>query len=1031
MSRYLRTLGLLLLSSLISTTAAFAQATSGTITGSVTDPTGAAIPAVKVTVTETATGLVRTSTSDESGNFRFLLLPVGNYRIDAAAEGFKAFRREGVIIEADRSLGVPIRLEVGSLVDVVEVVGGTPLLEPNTSALGTVMDRQKVEDLPLNGRNPMGLANLVPTVRGIGYFGGQVLSSWRMAAVSIGGGSPLHNDFMVDGIGATKLSSAGAQIYPTVESTQEFKILTNAMSAEFGRTGGGIVSVITKSGTNNFHGNLFHYVRNDNFNANEFFSNRNGGKRPSLAWNQFGGSLGGPVIKNRLFFFTNYEGFTERRITQSITNSATLRQRAGDFSDTRVASGALITIYDPATTTAAGSGFTRAAFPGNIIPASRISDISRKIMTYWPEPNLPGLPNTQAQNLFLQGAGPIDRNTFTAKMDYNISSARRISGRYTWDDLDWRFPRVVGTAAEVDGRDVYIPRHSASLNYTDSLRPTLLFEGKLGFARENENYVMPSDGFDITTLGFPASFARLGSQDRGARFPTVGISDMATMANTSTSGNPSLSTLASGTMTKLTGRHTIKFGGEHRFYGINRWGRSNSVGNFSFGRGFTQGPNPLQASANAGYGVATFMLGTPTSGLATRSPNFTQGLNHFAGFLQEDWRVSNNLTLNLGVRWEYEGPLTDRYNLLTNFDRTVASPLRVPGMNLQGGLTFPGVGGRGRGLTERVFNNWAPRIGYAYKFGQKMVFRGGYGLMYIPSSPFIGPTTTGFSLNTPMVSSIDGGLTPYHTLADPFPQGLLDPLGVSLGAATGLGQSVAGQLFNVRRGYAQQGNFTVQYEPWNNWLLEAAWVVNKGTRLQGAATQLNNLTDAQRALGTTLAQSVPNPFFGLIDSGPLAAATVTRQQLLLPYPQFTGVNGGFTYNHNSIYHALAVKIEKRFSKGLSMLVAYTASKNIDDGNASGQIRPGGNTIGGVQDWFNLRAERSKSAEDIPQRLVWTTLWNLPVATQATGLKRAIIGGWQLNPILTMESGPPVAMSASVVGGGNRPNVVAGQQPKIE
>ncbi|MCX6606661.1 MAG: carboxypeptidase-like regulatory domain-containing protein, partial [Acidobacteria bacterium] len=279
-----------------------AQQLMGIITGSATDSSGSILQGASVKATDNGTGLVRSTQTGEDGKFRFLLLPVGNYRIEASHAGFKGFRRDGIVVEADRSLDVTIALEVGSVVEVVEVTAGTPLLEPNTSSLGSVIDKQKVDELPLNGRNPMGLANLIPTVRGIGFFGGQVLSSWRMAAVSIGGGSALHNDFMVDGIATTKVGSSGAQVYPTIESTQEFKILTNAMSAEFGRTAGGIVSVITRSGTNEYHGNLFEYLRNDKLNANEFFSNKAGRQRPSLRWNQFGGSLGGPIVRNRLFF---------------------------------------------------------------------------------------------------------------------------------------------------------------------------------------------------------------------------------------------------------------------------------------------------------------------------------------------------------------------------------------------------------------------------------------------------------------------------------------------------------------------------------------------------------------------------------------------------------------------------------------------------------------------------------------------------------------------------------------------------------
>lgn len=1011
-----------------------AQQLMGTITGSATDSSGSILQGASVKATDNGTGLVRSTQTGEDGKFRFLLLPVGNYRIEASQAGFKGFRRDGIIVEADRSLDVTIALEVGSVVEVVEVTAGTPLLEPNTSSLGSVIDKQKVDDLPLNGRNPMGLANLIPTVRGIGFFGGQVLSSWRMAAVSIGGGSALHNDFMVDGIATTKVGSSGAQVYPTIESTQEFKILTNAMSAEFGRTAGGVVSVITRSGTNEYHGNLFEYLRNDKLNANEFFSNKAGRQRPTLRWNQFGGSLGGPIVRNRLFFFANYETFMERRVSQQIQTSATRLQRAGDFSETRNQAGALITIYDPFTTQAnpnAPGTFVRAPFPGNRIPAGRISPIAQKAMSFYPEPNLPGLPITQAQNLFLQAGGPIDRHTMTGKVDFNISASRRINGRYTWDDLNWQFPKLYGTPAEPDGRTVLIPRNSVSTNYTDTLTPTLLLDVKLGFSRENENYVLPSQGFDITTLGFSEALRAQTSVALGARFPTFSVGDMATLSGQTSAGSPSVTTLASANLTKVFRSHTVKFGGEQRFYGINPWGRGSSSGSYTFNRGFTQGPNPLVVSPSAGFGVASFLLGTPASGSATLAPDRTQSLRYYSSFIQDDWKVTSRLTLNLGLRWEYESPLTDRYNILSVFDPDATVSLS-PTQQLRGGLAFPGANGLDRNLTIPDKFNLGPRFGFAYKASQRMVFRGGYGVLFIPTHPFIGPTTTGFTFNTPMVSTLDGGLTPADTLANPFPQGLISPSGASLGAMTGLGTAVAGQLRDVRRGYSQQWNTTVQFEPWNNWLLEAAWVGNKGTRLQGASRQLNVISDQDRDFyGTRLAESVPNPFLGLITSGPLSGPTITRMQSLLPYPHFTGVNGGYSYLHNSIYHALAVKVEKRLSSGLSLLLAYTKSKMIDDGNATGQIRPGGTVVAGAQNWLNLRAERAKSAEDVPQRLVMTVLWALPFGADGGAFKRHVLGGWHINPITTIESGTPISLTANVVGGANRPNVVPGQDAKVD
>jgi len=1022
-----------ILAALLLALAGYSQRVTGTITGAVTDTSGAAIAGVEVRLSNTQTGLSRSAKSDEEGGFRFLVLQPGVYTLDVSQTGFKAVRRDSIVVEADRSLAVPVRLEVGAVTEVVEVTGGTALLEPNTSSLGTVMDSRKVEDLPLNGRNPLGLANLIPTVRGIGFFGGQVLSSWRLAAISIGGGPPLANGFLVDGIASEKLTIAGTQTFLSIDSTQEFKVLTNAMSAEFGRTAGGIISIVSKSGTNAFHGNLFEFLRNDNLNANDFFANRAGRTVAPLAFNQFGGSLGGPVKRNKIFFFANYDAFIERRGVQSIITSPTALQRAGDFSDTRTANGSLITIFDPNTTRAnPAGGFIRDAFPGNVIPANRIDPVGRNALTYYPQPNLPGALNTRAQNLFLQGPGPINRHAITAKGDWNISANRRISGRYTWDDLNWKFASVWNTPAEPDGRSVLIPRNSSSLNYNETITPTLLLEARTGFNREHENFFTPSEGFDIATLGFPAAFKQQTYVGRGAatgRFPTFNVADAANFGAIASRGSPSHTTLTSAALTKITGAHTIKTGYEHRFYAVNDYGREFSVGTYSFNRGFTQGPNPVQAGANAGFGVASLLLGTPASGFARLQTDGTASVKYHAAFVQDDWKISRRLTLNIGLRWELEAPPTDRYNVLSTFDPNVASPLRVPGLDLRGGLTYPGVGGASRYQRDVNWNDFGPRFGFAYQATQKTVVRGGAGIMYVPIT--VSLARTGYLNDTPMVTSLDDGLTPADRMSNPFPTGLTPPTGSKDGLLTGVGTAIAGQLKNAQRGYTEQWNITIQHQPWNNWLFEAAWVGNHGVRLFADARNLNQISDANFAQGAALAQSVPNPFRGIIASGPLSGATITRQQSLLPFPQFTGVNAGYSFINNSIYHALAIKVEKRMANGLSFLMAYTGAKLIDDGANAGQVRPGAAISTTVQNWSNLRAERSKSAQDVPQRMVFSALWEMPFGKTGSGFVRHAIGGWQLNAIQTIESGTPIALAATVAGGGNRPNVVPGAQAKLE
>ena len=1026
---------LILLFLAIGVAAVEGQSITGAVTGSVRDSSGGAITGNEVRLANIGTDVVNRTTTDEAGNFRFLLVPPGNYVIEAGAAGFKTFRREGIIVEVDRSLAVPITLEIGQVSDTVEVHGGTPLLDPNTSALGTALDARSVNDLPLNGRNPLGLVNTIPTVRGIGYFGGAVVSTWRMGQVTIGGGSPMGNGFLIDGISNEKMTDYSGLSFLTVDATQEVRVETNAMSAEYGRTNGGIISMISKSGSNEFHGNLFEYLRNDKLNANEFFANSTGQKRPVLKANQFGGTLGGPIMKNKLFFFFNYEGFRQRQSQQETITSPTDLQRGGDFSRTFAQNGSLVTVYDPNTTRLADPNkpgvYVRDAFVGNRIPTSRISPIATQSLNYYPKPNLPGLPITGAQNLFLDAGVPIDKDDWGARIDYNLSPTRRISGRYTHSAIDWGFPNFFNNVADVGGQHILIPRQSSFLQFTDAITPTLLLDVKAGINRENENQVAPGAGFDVTSIGFPLNYknALQKGRGKGTGFPTFSIADASAFGFPDTTGNPSTTGSGSVAITKVTARQTIKTGFEQRVYRRSDWGTSAGSGSYSFTRGFTQGPNPLVASATAGYGVASFLLGLPSTGDAFYTTDTSVASNYSAVFFQDDWKATSRLTFNLGLRWEYEGPVKERYNVFPNFDPSLTNPLQVAsGQKYKGGYVFPGSNNVPRGLTDQSWKNFGPRFGFAYQASSKMVFRGGYGIMYIPT---FGPGGTasgaGFSVDTPMVTSLDGGLTPYNTLANPYPNGIVPATGNTLGALAGVGGPITGQLRDTHRGYSQQWNLTLQYQPWNNWLFEGAWVANRGTHLILNSRALNILPDADLALGSSLLDQVNNPFYGTIASGPLSTPTITRKQSRLPYPEFTTVNGGSTYLGDSIYHAFALKIEKRFSRGFSVLASYTASKLIDDLQGTG--RPGAVSGTSIQNWNNLRGERSKSYQDMPQRLVLSGLWELPYKS-SNRLLNGALGGWQLNAINTMEGGRPIALAATISNGGNRPNVVAGASDQV-
>ena len=1039
-----------------SSLALFGQ-TTGAVTGAIVDPSSAPVVGAEVKLTSAATGLNLTATSDGQGNFQFLLVPPGNYALTAGAQGFKSFRREGIVVEADRSQAVPIALTIGQVTETVEVQSGAVLLEANTSEVGTVMDRAKIDNLPLSGRNPMGLANLIPTVRGLSAFGGPVLETFRSGAVNIGGGTPISQGWLIDGLPDDKIGdAAGGITFLTVDATQEFKVITNTPSAEYGRTGGGIISIISKGGTNEYHGLLFEYLRNTEMKANDFFSNRSGFPRTQLNVNQYGGTFGGPLKKDKIFFFYNYEGYKERRGFGRVNTAPTDLQRSGDFSQTFAANGGLILIYDPSTTRpnpAVPGGYVRTPFPGNKIPLNRQGALAQKIFSIYPRPNTQGAPVTGINNLFQRGSQPSNRYDTGLKVDYNISDRQRIAVRYTRDVVSWNYanfwynPNVpMSGLLESEGRYTHIPRNSFSMVYTNTLSPTLLLDAKLGYNRDWETGVgvlsqKYGDGYKLTDLGYPANYAAelpTGRFTPKGNIPNLNISDLVTangfvnvLMGSSENYRVGYDPAASISITKVKGSHNVKVGYLYVLYGFNT-GNGPSRGLFAFDRGFTQGPDPNRASATAGFGMASFLLGTPSGTQQSNSPlqHYNTNASRFhALFVQDDWKVARKLTLNLGMRWESEQPITDRSGVVTNIDLNIPSPLQVPGMSLKGGATFPNT----QGGWNASYRHFQPRGGFAYQVTDKLVARGGYGITFIPTKGYALPSFSGFRTNNPMVTSLDNGLTPFNTMANPFPSGLEKPANEGLGAMTAVGSDLQGWNRGISPGFSQQWNLTVQYQPWRNWLIEVAYLGNRGEHLlTSQPINFNQIDPQYLALGNQLNQSVSNPFYGIIKTGPLSNPTVARQQLLRPYPHFNSINGTFAYLGDSIYHAGTLKVEKRFDHGFSLLLAYTKSKLIDGAvGAAGSTRGAAGAISAtdpntpILNWYNLRAERSRSIEDVPQRIVLTGMWEVPFGKNLKGVQRLIAYGWHLNAISTLQGGLPIAIQS---GNTNRPNVVSGQNP---
>ncbi|MBC7926433.1 MAG: carboxypeptidase regulatory-like domain-containing protein [Bryobacteraceae bacterium] len=995
------------------------------ITGRVTDSSQAVLVGVPVTARNTETGLSRVVKTNESGYYSVPLLPRGKYSVSLEMAGFRPETREQLELNDGQSLRIDFELIPGAVEEAITVRAEALQMQSETPALNTVITNQRILDLPLNGRNPLALATLAPGVRPIGSFGGLVLSAFGGARVSIGGGSPSTNNVMVDGVAAEQWTSGGPQVVLSTDATEEFRIVTRLASAEYGRTGGGIISFVSKNGTNEFHGSLFEFVRNKVFNANDFFSNTNNQTRTPFVFNQFGATVGGPIIPRKTFFCFNWEKVAQRTLARTLRTLPTQLQRQGDFSQTFDSSGRLIAIYDPLTTRldpANPGRRIRTAFPGNVIPPNRLNAVAQAVQTYYPQPNATGERFTGVNNFRGEASSPTDKDIYGIRIDHNFTDSRRSFARYTNDNTCVPIANYYDNIAEAGGSDACYPRFSGVVTYTEALRPTLLLDLRGGINSFAIDRTPRSFGFDVTEINLPAAINDYG-QTR--RFPFFNIGDVAQVGGNEgdLSGQVSYTTTWAGSLTWIKGRHTVKTGAENRIY---QWNSKQGTGifRFDFDRNFTNGPDPSSATVN-GFGYASFLLGYPASSVIYRYSNPTYVQKHYGIYLQDDWKATPRLTLNLGLRWEYEGGVTDRFNAISNFDPN--SQTTVQGVNLRGGLVFPGTGGLSRGHREPSLTDFGPRAGASYQITKKTVVRAGYGIFHLPTTGiFVNLGSTGFGSATPYIATIDGFI-PAGSLSNPYPDGIILPSGSRNGTLTGLGQAIGGNQRGLKRGYSQQWSASVQQQLPGGWLVETAYLGNRGVSLP-ANRSFNYLPEAALALGPGLQQVVPNPYQGIITAGPLANAQVTRATLSNAYPQFSSVTGLDNWA-DSIYHAGSVRVEKRFSGGLSMLASWTWSKLIDNnvGNGSNDFNSGGSNS--VQNWDNLRAERALSTSDVPHYLSVAGSYALPFGKSGHPLYRRLAAGWQVNGFFTAASGNVISVTANAPAfGGNRPNVTGDPTP---
>jgi hypothetical protein len=1029
-----------------------AQTVAGQISGLVTDPSGAAISGAKVVITDVERNVTFRSESNESGFYLVTPLPPGRYKLRAEKSGFRAHVIESIPIATQQKAGINIELQVGAVTESVTVSGGAQQVETTTATLSGVVENKRIIDLPLNGRNVFSLAWATAGVFPQRPAAGSANEGFHSIGIfTVNGGRDSSNAILMDGVPVTMNSNTANMnansAVPSVEGVEEFRIQTNSYSAEYGRSGGGVLTIATKSGTNTLHGSLFEFVRNSRMDANNWFANASGARLAKFQRNEFGASSGGPLVipkvydgRNKTFWFAVYEGRRQRSASTRFFTLPTDAQLAGDFSNTRTAAGQLRNIYDPFSTTpdpARPGQFLRTVFPGNRIPANRIDPVAANVLKFYgPRPNLPGQANTGQNNFFFQGKAPTDVNRATNKVDHNFNSNQRIFFRYTIFQNENSQPELWAGPGCPDGGcySNYERQQNAALDYSWTLNPTTLLSLRYGFARSILDRGSWHKGFRPSSLGLPAAV------ETGADllvFPEFSVEEM-TMPGllhhwNFRSANQSHTFV--GTLSKVLGSHSLKAGTEDRLNLINHMQAPWSL-NFTFNRGMTQGPDPRVVSATGGFGFASFLLGTGAGGSEVHGIRPALESKSYGFYLQDDWKVNRKLTLNLGLRWDFETGLTERYDRYAVFDPSAQSPLsQRTGLNLFGGWTFANVGGRGRTLKDIEWGKIAPRIGLAYQLRPGTVIRAGGGIFYTMAT--YGANNYGtapFRASTPWVPTIDG-VTPTDLLRNPFPNGVLQPEGSANGLLAALGQGVGSPIpSTMTTPYNSQWNFSIGQDITNSMTLELAYAGNKGTNLP-LSWQVDQLADNLIRPDAGLLDTVPNPFFGIIPVGTMSTRTVQRGQLLTPYPHIPGVSFAGTSWGNSNFHSLQATFRKRFSQNGTVVVAYTWSKLIADGGDNAWDSAGFRN-------FNCRAcERSVSPYHYPHRLVATSTYELPFGkgkqfgSSWNGFMNAVFGQWQVNGILTLSSGQPLQMLTSgntsfSFGGGQRPDST-GQDARLD
>lgn len=1017
------------------------QSFTSSITGTVSDPSGAGVVSASVELKNMGTNATFKIDTNGDGVYQFNNLNPGMYQITVSAPGFKTFVKSNLILQAQVATSVNIPLQLGNTQQRVEVTGASVLVDTETANNTVTLDSKLISALPNSTRNPL---NFVFAVAGTTQApGGQTQTYGTLDQMSsnfgLNGGRTGDESILIDGAPSQAVDWGGLMVSPMQDSIQEQQIVRNTYDAQYARGGAGIVTLITKGGTNQFHGEAYDYLQNSALNANSWYNNAYGFAKSQFKQNQFGGNISGPILKRwNLFFFGAYEGLRQPNTQTTLTTVPTQAERNGDFSGALNADGTPDLIYNPFSTTAldnTGANFTRQQFAGNQIPSNLINPVGAKMANLYPTPNRQGTGPNDLNNFAASGSGNTLNDKMDTRVDWEQNSIHRLfvrfSDRFRQDQV---VPCFFCNGADT-GNNQYNNGFQTVINDTITPSPTWVINTYLSYSRWKEQHI--AQGYGV------AGAATLGLSD--ALFQAPILPTISPDGPYSGLGNGSYQTYAraSGTaqinITKVLDKHTLKFGGNFDDQIINSV--SEAAGQFNFSSALTScDPNdgaPCSAlnftSTASGNAIASMLLGTASGGGQGINIDPAMSLHSFGGYLQDQWHLTPRLTINMGLRYENQRPATERFNRLMYFNLNVPNPVgtavsplynetinQVFGRSLAGGFQYAG---DGNGRFAWPANNWnfAPRLGIAYKVTDRLVARAGGGIIFLPTSAMISFDNPGqfygFSSTTSYLATQNNGYSPLNLVNNPFPNGISQPQGSSQGLSTLVGNGL-GQIWPLAPhpvGYTEQWSFDLEYQINANSAFQIGYSGNKGRRLLYGNPNLDadQLSPQYLGLRSQLDTQVPNPFFGVVDPNTYLGSvnTIAYNELLRPFPQFTYLQWTRSLpGARSSFNAMNAKYNYRFGNGLSALITYQWSKALDNGPEDSLGWATGNQW---RDAYNTMLDYNISTHDVPQSFSTAVVYDLPYgrgkrwgSSSPTVVKEGL-GNWEVSSVITLQSGLPL------------------------